>query len=519
MNILQERPSFGELLFQYNRYIKYSDSELANKINVSVTDIIDPNDLKFPDVNADIIVTKEEINYTDKKADKVKKISRVIEIKSGNIVIKEPSDIIDLWLNNKLYTLRGKYVSKLISLFKLTDEQSSKFLLASGCQRSFGKLLEFYMTEKNFNNRRLAKKIGVAAKTVGCWIKDGIIPRPENVKEISKTLDILKLPDRQIKKFFLLAGVTPPLNINGEILGVDDIARDNSIEIINQDETFHELIYPTVGIPVSHPNQFFGRSDILKRFKRAWQNPNALQHIAIIGKRRSGKTSLLKYLQYISQTPTTELRSEQLKIWNGWLPKNFQFVFIDFQLITMSQPESLLTHILNKLNLPIPNPCDLINFTQVLDEQLTKPTVILFDEIGAGLQSPNLDQVFWSNMRALGNNCANGKLGFVVTAHEQIHILTKDNSKESPFFNIFGHNVYLKPFTVTEATDLINNFFESLPITDIDWLLKNSGCWPSLLQLLCDSRLHALEANDDSESWKTEGLERIKPFLTDLAIG
>ncbi|MDM8564031.1 helix-turn-helix transcriptional regulator [Candidatus Halobeggiatoa sp. HSG11] len=503
MNVLQERPSFGELLFHYNRHRKYSDDELADKISVSVRDIIIPKNKKCPNVINDEITVLEDKNNT------------IIEIKSGNTVIKEPSDIIDLWFNNELYTLRGKYVSRLIRLFKLTDEQSTEFLFASGCQQSFGKLLEFYMWEKKFNNTKLAKKVGVAVKTVGCWIKDGIMPRPESVREIAKVLDILKLPDRQIIEFYLLAGVAPPSGIGGEIIGIDDKVKDTSVI----DEASHELAYPTLGIPISHPNQFFGRLDILRRFKRAWQNPNALQHIAIIGKRRSGKTSLLKYLQYIAQTPTTELRSEQHQIWNGWLPKDFQFVLIDFQYAAMSQPESLLTHILNKLNLPVPNPCNLIEFTQVLDEQLTRPTIMLFDEIGAGLQSPDLDQTFWSNMRALGNHCADGKLGFVVTAHEQIHILTKDNSKESPFFNIFGHNVHLKPLTTTEATDLINSFFKSLPTIDIDWLLRNSGGWPALLQLLCDSRLHALDTNDDSDTWKTEGKERIKPFLIDLPTG
>jgi len=34
--------------------------------------------------------------------------------------------------------------------------------------------------------------------------------------------------------------------------------------------------------------------------------------------------------------------------------------------------------------------CDLINFSTALDEQLDKPTVILMDEIGRGMQAPLL---------------------------------------------------------------------------------------------------------------------------------
>jgi hypothetical protein len=52
-----------------------------------------------------------------------------------------------------------------------------------------------------------------------------------------------------------------------------------------------------------------------------------------------------------------------------------------------------------KLNLEVPDPCDLLNFSTILDTQLDKPTVILMDEIGAALQSPSLDAQFWHNLR------------------------------------------------------------------------------------------------------------------------
>ncbi|EDN71857.1 hypothetical protein BGS_0777 [Beggiatoa sp. SS] len=95
---------------------------------------------------------------------------------------------------------------------------------------------------------------------------------------------------------------------------------------------------PIPGIPITHPCQFFGQSAVLKKIRWAWQQPSALRHLAVIGERRSGKTSLLKYLQYITQTPQTDLRSEQPQGWKDWLPCDFQFVFIDFQLAVMSNP-------------------------------------------------------------------------------------------------------------------------------------------------------------------------------------
>jgi hypothetical protein len=364
---------------------------------------------------------------------------------------------------------------------------------------SFGRLLAQFMHDKSFNSHKLAKKIGVAPISVNRWINEEVTnPRCENVVEIINTL---KLTDDDGDQLLLSAGCRP---------------RNSRLKIHSQ--VIHELPekpepLPLPGIPTSHPAQFFGHTDVLKRVRRAWLQPAALQHIAIIGDRRRGKTSLLKYLQYVNQIPATDLRLDQPQGWNDWLPTDFQFAFVDFQLATMSQPESLLSNILKQLNLPVPKQCDLINFSTVLDDLLDKPTVILMDEIGSGLQATDLDAIFWSNMRALGNNCADGRLGFVVTAHEPIHQIAKDNRKESPFFNIFGHTVHLKPLTEIEAQDLINSFSNALTPEETNWLIQNSGCWPALLQILCDERIHALDSAETTDNWKAEALKRIEPFL------
>ncbi|MEK8015943.1 MAG: hypothetical protein VSS75_003680 [Candidatus Parabeggiatoa sp.] len=41
------------------------------------------------------------------------------------------------------------------------------------------------------------------------------------------------------------------------------------------------------------------------------------------------------------------------------------------------------------MNLEVPDPCDLLNFSTILDTQLDKPTVILMDEIESALESPS----------------------------------------------------------------------------------------------------------------------------------
>ena len=47
---------------------------------------------------------------------------------------------------------------------------------------------------------------------------------------------------------------------------------------------------------------------------------------------------------------------------------------------------------------------------------------------------------------------------------------------------------------------------------DIKWILAQSGRWPALLQILCHSRLTALEEGRYDNAWQTEGLRRMKPY-------
>lgn len=195
-----------------------------------------------------------------------------------------------------------------------------------------------------------------------------------------------------------------------------------------------------IGPPITDPRQFFGREYILKRIFDVWKY-TPLQHIAIIGLKRSGKTSLLHYLSRIIDTPSDNLRANQR---NDWITPGYQWVFIDFQDARMRYQESLLRHILLKIGLPIPETCDLFAFTETIDQYLDIPTIILLDEIKAGFDSPDLDDHFWWGMRSLGSS---GKLGFLLTAHQAPEEILLDDGKPSPFFNIFGHVLNLNPFT------------------------------------------------------------------------
>jgi transcriptional regulator with XRE-family HTH domain len=286
--------------------------------------------------------------------------------------------------------------------------------------------------------------------------------------------------------------------------------------IVHIDETipkplFEETSAFITGTPITHPRYFFGRPKELKRlFDLLKRRP--LQNAAIIGKRRSGKTSLLHYLKNITTTPTEELRPGQK---SDWLPspENYRWIFVDFQDARRQSREGLLRYILESLKMSVPSPCDLERFMDAVSSNLRQPTVILLDEIGAGLQRcPELDDGFWESLRSLATNQTNGNLGFVLATPESPIDLATSTGHSSPFFNIFGYTTTLGALTEAEARELIASSPMPFPAEDVEWILTQSKCWPLLLQILCRERLFSLEEGETEEDWREVGLEQLKPF-------
>jgi hypothetical protein len=267
------------------------------------------------------------------------------------------------------------------------------------------------------------------------------------------------------------------------------------------------------GTPIEHPRQFFGREKELKRLFNLLKT-RPLQNAAIIGKRRSGKTSLLNYLSRITMTPVAELRPGQR---SDWLPnpETYRWIFVDFQDARMAQRERLLRYLLESMELPVPKPCDLESFMDQVSGQVLRPTVILLDEIGVGLQRcPELDDEFWESLRSLATTQTGGNLAFVLATPENPMDLAHDTGHSSPFFNIFGYTTTLEMLKEIEARELINSSPLSFAPADIAWLLIHSCNWPLLLQILCQERLFYLQDNDLSNVWQKEGLKQITKYST-----
>ena len=165
---------------------------------------------------------------------------------------------------------------------------------------------------------------------------------------------------------------------------------------------------------------------------------------------------------------------------------------VDFQDANMCQTETLIKDVLQQLKLKVPTPCDLADFSSVL-KKLNQPTVILMDDIRAGIAAPALDTAFWLNLCALGNR---GYLSFVVTASESLEKLVSDFGERAPFFNLFGHILQLGALTESEALDLLANSPKPFSPEEVAGMLKKSGCWAETLQMLCDVRLQQLSLNE-----------------------
>ena len=254
-----------------------------------------------------------------------------------------------------------------------------------------------------------------------------------------------------------------------------------------------------VGPPVCTPELFYGREAFLSRIFGAWQQP-PFGHISIIGPRRSGKTSLLQHLKPISGACDFPSRKNQK---TRWLAEagNYRWIYIDFQDPRMRSSSSLLSYLLKNLDLPTSEACTLEMFMErVTEKTWTIPTLILMDELEAGLASSELDQPFWWALRSL-TQMTDGLIGFALASHQNPMKVADSLDKTSPFFNIFT-TLELGPFEEAEALEFIDSINEHYTHGERRWILEESGCWPCLLQLLCQEKYLAVRNNNRVETWQ-----------------
>ncbi len=260
--------------------------------------------------------------------------------------------------------------------------------------------------------------------------------------------------------------------------------------------------------PITHPIGFFGRSRAINRsFGLLKRRP--LQNIAIIGQRKSGKTSLLKHLAQLTLTPAAQLRPDQ----NADRlphPEQYKWIFVDLQDPRLANREGLIKHLLNAIGVTLEH-YDLEQFMDLMSTHLQRPTVILLDEIGSVLRrDSDLDDAFWESLRSLASHHSGGNLAFILTSHEHPTQLASHTGHSSPFFNIFGYATNLGPLADADAKALIMSSPIPFCAADVDWIMAQSEGWPFFLQILCQYRLEALNNQETDDLWKQEGLQQLE---------
>ncbi len=178
--------------------------------------------------------------------------------------------------------------------------------------KTFAKLLDEHIKSKNISNAQLAEEIKKKTSektcnrhTIGLWCK-GEVKRP-NCEYVKAGADVLGLTLFQRVEFLAAAGC--PYNEElAELLELSKNVRNDPPDII-EDNSQNK---PIIGVPINLPHQFFGREKELKRIFGRWKQP-PLVNVAVIGARRSGKTSLLHYIKNIHRA--IPLREGQLQNW------------------------------------------------------------------------------------------------------------------------------------------------------------------------------------------------------------
>jgi hypothetical protein len=244
----------------------------------------------------------------------------------------------------------------------------------------------------------------------------------------------------------------------------------------------------TFGNPIHNPARFYGRKEDIRQIVNRLRS-SAHESTSVVGERRIGKTSLLKYLD--NPSVAAEL---------GLQPDRYCMIYIDFQGLTDITPHRFWQRVLHKMERTICVP-DLIHeikqirergdfdlfdledlFEMITTSGLT--TVLLLDEFEYVTQNPNFGADFFGGLRALA---IHQNLPLVTaTRRELVDLCHSEELKGSPFFNIFA-NVVLRPFNRDEVIEMLDGYLSgtelSLSTEEKEVILQLGGGYPFFVQM------------------------------------
>lgn len=256
---------------------------------------------------------------------------------------------------------------------------------------------------------------------------------------------------------------------------------------------------------ISDKEQFYGRK---KELSEIFHLLKVCECCSLVGERRIGKSSFLKYISYSQVQNEYELTSEEyiLILFNflGYTGLN-QSEF--WQLVLEEISDKVVdTELKSKIQLICENEEIETSAIYPLAKEMKKrgiKVIFLFDEFEYAAANPNFDLSFFGGIRHLTDNY---DVAYVIAGTKELSHLSyaKKEVIGSPFFNIF-HTFYLGFFCHEEALEMIKKPLEKSCISfsqnDIDFIFRLCGFHPFFLQLAC---YHLVEAYKSEEMEEEE---------------
>jgi serine/threonine-protein kinase len=227
----------------------------------------------------------------------------------------------------------------------------------------------------------------------------------------------------------------------------------------------------SLDVPVKDPGHFFGRKGIVRRiFSRI--GAERPQSIALIGSRKSGKTSLLYYLF-----------NEQVRA--GYLesPEQYLFVMLNSLDCMEKKAENFIREITQQITPDIQDEENAYNTLQKKVKKFHiqgKKLILLFDDFHFITGSEKYPLEFFSFLRSLANNY---NVAYVTTSYLELQKLcVAKDIEESPFFNIFT-NLSIGTFSHKDGTGLFSHL-TGLDEQESEKIVSWAGSIPYPLKLI-----------------------------------
>ena len=244
----------------------------------------------------------------------------------------------------------------------------------------------------------------------------------------------------------------------------------------------------TIGVPV-RPIDFRGYADQVVQFFRQCVFGPVLQPTRILGLRRAGKTSFLKYIasEYVPEALFTEIRQDQLKL--AYLDLEFISSPSDFFIAVHDAAEKTGTTPARQTD----EPTTARSFTRWLENFLArekgKKLIVLMDEFERIHASATFDSDFFGFLRFLASSYSE-QLTWVTASAADLHTLDK-NEKTSPFWNIFRNTpIMMGGLDATAAERLVREPALKLHVEfireEVSEILFLAGKIPYFIQAVAD---------------------------------